>query len=121
MDTNGYSESIVRILKGQTAELQEFKERLDWSGSGAVLEMYNSTSGVEREQFISALGQIIEEGEEPAPVIAQLIHIASSLNITQIEPSIRKLKTRTVASEEPVRGAIQNFLAYRNLRVHGIP
>jgi hypothetical protein len=114
METNGYYKRIVSSLEGQTLELKQLGQRLDWAGSGAVLQMYYETSGTDRDNFITAMGRVIEEEESP-PVIAQMLHIASSLNLTQLEPSVRALESREVASNSLVHDAISNFVAYQDL------
>ncbi|HXU34943.1 MAG TPA: hypothetical protein VN937_01175 [Blastocatellia bacterium] len=118
METNGYYKRIVSSLLGQTPDLKELGQRVDWGGSGAVLQMYYETSGKDRDNFISAIGRVIEEEESP-PVVAQVLHIASSLNLTQVEPSVHVLESKSVASVPLVHEAIFNFLAYENLFSRG--
>lgn len=117
--TSYYYDKIVMTLKGKTPEFKNVPhERLDWSGSGAVLDIYEKTSGQERDDIIRAIGQIVAEGKQPPAIIAQVLHIAASLDIAQIEPSVKQLKAQTIASEEPVRSAITNYLAFRQVRTH---
>jgi hypothetical protein len=116
MAADKYYQAIIDTLQGRTEELRDIpRERLDWSASGAVLELLRNTSGKDRSALIRALGQVIRKHPVPGPAIAQLIHIASSLDLAELEPQVRELQTSPVASEEPVKNAIANFLAYRKL------
>ena len=109
-----YKEKIITRLHGDTQELEAIpKERLDWTGCGAVLDLYDQTSGREREEFIRAMGKIIEEGKEPPFVIAQVLHIAASMGLSQIEPSVKSLQEKEIAAVEVVRSAID---AYNSMR-----
>src|SRR5439155_18983803 len=47
--------------------------------------------------------------------IAELINIASGLDLAQVEPQIRKLQSQTFAAQEDVKRAITNYLALRTL------
>lgn len=115
-----FYEKIANTLQGKTKEPYDLSmiptERLDWSGSSVVLDLYDRTRGQEREDFIRAIGRIIEEGKQPLFVIAQALHIAASLDFAQVDYCVERLSKRDVASVEPVRGAIQNYLAFRQLR-----
>lgn len=116
LNVDQYYDEITRTLQGQTPALRAIPtDRLDWSGSGAVLELYDKTSGTDRENVIRAIGVIIDKATEPPSVIAQVIHIASSLNLAQLEPSVLRLRTTSLASVEPVRTALTNYFAYRQL------
>ena len=115
MATN-YYEKITDTLHGKTPELSEIpEERLDWSGLTALLKLFHKTSGQDRQEIIQAMGQIIEGGEEPPHIIAQLLQIVSSLDLAELEPSVERLEEKYVAQEEPLRSAISNFKAYRKL------
>lgn len=47
-----YYERIVHALEGLTDELQEIpKDRLDWAGAGAVLELHDRTAGSYRKDL----------------------------------------------------------------------
>lgn len=115
MATN-YYEKITDTLHGRTPELSEIpEERLDWSGLAALLNLFHKTSGLDRQEIIRAMGEIIENGEEPPHIIAQLLQIVSSLDLAELEPSVERLEEKSVAQEEPLRSAISNFKAYRKL------
>jgi hypothetical protein len=90
-------------------------ERLDWTGTSALLELYRQTSGTDRSEMIRAIGQVIHDHPGPETMIAQLINIASGLDLAQVEPEVRKLQNLPMATQEPLRGAIANYLAYREL------
>jgi len=112
-----YIEEIVNALLGNTGELAKIpRDRLDWAGPGAVLELYDKASALERDDIILAMGHIILDETLPPHLIAQLIHVAASLDLAQVEVSIRRLEKKAIASEEPVKGAINNYLAFRQLR-----
>ena len=48
-------------------------------------------------------------------MIAQLIQIASGLDLAEVNPQVRKLQAEPFASQEPLRDAITNYLAFRRL------
>src|SRR5438093_6697878 len=101
MSVAAYYTKIVEMLQGRTPELQGTPpERLDWAGSGAVLDLYKKTSGSERGEIIHAMEQILEEHKQPSLIMAQVIHIAASLDIAQLEPHIEKLKSIADSLEE---------------------
>jgi hypothetical protein len=116
MGANPFYRAILDTLQGQTDQLRTIPpERLDWAGPGAFLELYRTTSGTDRTALIRAVGQIIEDQSAPLPVLAQLIQLASSLDLAEVEPQIRQLQAQAVGAEEPLRGAINNYLAFRQL------
>jgi hypothetical protein len=117
---NDYYHDITNALQGNAPGLKGVPlDRLDWYGSSAVLEIYESTSGSDREEIIRAMGHIVESGKESPTVVAQVLHIAASLDLAQIQPSIEKLERTARASEEPVRSAIDTYKAFR--QVNSLP
>jgi hypothetical protein len=92
-------------------------ERLDWGGTSAVLDLFDRTSGPERGEFINALGRIIEEASEP-PVVAQVIDIVASLDISELAPVVAKVRQRKVGEDPNVSAAVANFQAFRELKTH---
>lgn len=113
----GFYDAVVRLLVGEDPELGDPSlDRLDWAGVSAVLRLYEQTEGAEREAVIRALGRIIEDGRQEPFVVAQVLDLASSLDLSQVQPSVRRLGERALAAEEPVRGALDNYLAFRRLR-----
>ncbi len=118
MSVGYYYEKIRDCLQEQNSETQAARNnRHDWSGSGLVLEIYDRSAGKKRDEIIRAMGQIIEEGTEPPSVIAQVLHIVSSLEITQVEPSVLELSSKEVALSEPIQSAISNYFAFRELHL----
>lgn len=116
MSVRNFYDAILETLQGRSAALKEIPaERLDWAGPGALLELYRETAGSERDDLIRAMGQVIQDHPGSPAVIAQLIQIASGLDIAQLEPQVLKLQKEPVAEEEPLRGAIANYLAFRHL------
>jgi hypothetical protein len=116
MAANEYCQLIVDTLEGKTPPLRATPaERLDWSGPGALLDAYRKTSGANRSRFIEAIGQVIEDPTASPSVVAQLIQIAYSLDLAQVEPQVRLLEVRPEASTEPLKSAIANFVAFRAL------
>ncbi len=65
--------------------------------------------------MIHAIGQVIQDHPASPAVIAQLVDIASGLDLAEVEPQVRELQAEPFASREPLRGAIINFLAFRDL------
>jgi hypothetical protein len=120
MPAKKYRNLILATLQGKTPELQNIPpERLDWNGPGALLELYDQTSGKERVAMIQAIGHIMRDHAGPPPVIAQLVDIASRLDLAEVEPDVRALKAEPVASLEPLRRSIANYLAHRKLAANG--
>ena len=113
---NDYQSIILDTLQGRTEELGAVPlERLDWAGPAAVLRLFRNASGKDRSAMIRAIGQIIQDHPASPAVIAQLVDIASGLDLAEVEPQVRKLQTEPFASQEPLRDAIMNFLAFRDL------
>jgi hypothetical protein len=116
MTVQKYRKLIVDTLQGRTAKLREIPpERLDWEGVGSLLALYRQTSGKNRSDLIQAIGAEIEDGSAPKPVLAQLIQIASSLDLSEVEPQIRELQSKPVATDQLLRDAITNFLTFRQM------
>lgn len=110
-----YYSEITHLLRGRTPAFEgTHRDRLDWAGSSALLDLYDKTSGQAREEIIRAMGQIIEENKEPPFVIAQLLHIAASLELSQIQASIERLQAKKPQSVD-VQDGIKNYLAFRKL------
>lgn len=111
-----YHDQILLTLKGETPEFADITyERLDWSGVEAVLNLYGRTSGPDRDAIIQAMGRIVEEAAQPPELLAQVLQIAASLDIAQIEPAVKKLAATALATEEPVKSAVTNYLAFRSV------
>jgi hypothetical protein len=120
MPANKYRKLIVDLLQGKSPELRNIPpDRLDWNGPGALLELYDQTSGKDRQAIIQAIGAILQEHTAPVPVLAQLVDIASGLDLAEIEPIVRALQSEDIASEEQLRQSITNYLAYRKLMSNG--
>ncbi len=115
-----YHSQIVQMLRGQmdgpSGEPvldRGDPELLDWEGFNAVLMLYETSSGRQREHVIQAMGQILQEEDDPA-VLAQVLTIVDSLDLTQIEPRVIALRERDVPSED-VQRALDNYFAHRAL------
>lgn len=80
------------------------------------LLLYHSTSGKEREKIIRAMGKSIERSKDPE-ILAQLIYIATSLDLAQIEPAIEKIKNKPVANRDIVNLAIFTYFNHKQLRL----
>lgn len=120
MPVNKYRKSVLDVLQGKTPELQDIPpERLDWDGTGALFELYHRTSGKDRTAIIRAIGDILREHTAPVPVLAQLVDIASGLDLAEIESDIQTLQSEPIASEEHLRQSITNYLVYRKLMANG--
>lgn len=116
MTESKYCQTILDTLQGRTPELREIPSaRLDWEGVGALILLYRQTSGSDREALIRAMGKVIEDGRAPPAILAQLVQIASGLDLAQVEPQVRQLQTRPIASDELLQRAIGNYLAFRKL------
>src|SRR5687767_6798858 len=103
MAVRNFYQEILDTLQGQTPDLSAVaSERLDWAGPGALLELYRTTTGTERDALINAVGRVIEEHTASTTVLAQLIQIASALDLSQVEAKVRALQTTSMASKEPL-------------------
>lgn len=117
-----YEELIVRMLEGRTPELEEIPpDRLDWDGVSAVLALYDGTSGLERHAIIEAIGRVIDDGTAPSLVLADLVSLAASLDLAQLQPNVERLRHRLRMEPLPqedaamLEQAVTTFLAYRQL------
>jgi hypothetical protein len=120
MTAKRYQDLVLNMLQGKTAELRAIPpERLDWSGPGAVLELYRGTAGKDRAASIQAIGQIIRDQSGAPPLLAQVVDIASGLDLAEVEPEVRALQGESVAATDPLRRSIANYLAYRKLLTNG--
>jgi hypothetical protein len=117
MSIKRLSKLVIDTIEGRTPELDGVPcEKLDWAGPAAFLRLFHRTSGGDREAIIRAMGQVIREHLAAPEVIAQVIDIASNLNLAQIEPDVRALaRHHKLTSAEPLRGAIANFLSFREV------
>jgi hypothetical protein len=116
MAVSKYYQMVLDTLQGRTDALHAIPpERLDWAGPGAMLDLYRKTSGNNRSALIQAIGQVIQNHPVAPPVIAQLVLIAAGLDLAEVEPQVRRLQTKPFASQEPVKSAIINYLAFREL------
>lgn len=116
MAESKYYQKILDTLQGHTAELRDIPSaRLDWAGVGALILLYRQTSGGDREALIRAMGKVIEDGTAPPAILAQLVQLASGLDLSQVEPQVRHLQKKPIASDELLRSAIGNYLAFRQL------
>ncbi len=114
--TSRYHGLILEALEGHTSEFDGIPfSRLDWYGLGAVLDLYQQSSGTDRENIIRAIAQILEGATEPPIILAQLLHLVASLDIAQVEPSVLKLNSMAIAGEEPVKGALANYFTFRQV------
>jgi hypothetical protein len=117
MNPRNFYDSILGMLQGRTEAIRDIPtERLDWAGPGALLELYRETAGDERDKLIRAMGQVIRDHPASPAMIAQLVQIASGLDIAQVEPEVRNLQEDPFAAEKPLRSAITNYLAFRGLK-----
>jgi hypothetical protein len=117
MTVKKYFQTVLDTLQGKTQGLKAVpQDRLDWAGSGALLDLFHETSGEDRSQLIRAIGQVIDKHAGPRALIAQLIHIASSLDLAEVEPQVRALRSKSFALQEPIKSAITNYLAFRQLK-----
>lgn len=115
--TDRFVNQIISFLTGSAPELSGIPhDRLDWAGMSRILALYSSLEGDDRDAFIDALKRIIEEGEESAEVLADVVVIATNLDISQAAPSINSLVRKPVSEEEPLHSAIYNFRALRDFR-----
>jgi hypothetical protein len=115
-----YYETIISILKGEPYTAQGIPpDRLDWEGPGALLELYEKADASAREKIVYAMGQIIELHEAPPEVIAEIIYMAATLDLVQIEPQVRHLHSKKEFSEWNILSdAITTYLTIRELSIN---
>jgi hypothetical protein len=58
---------------------------------------------------------VIQDHPASPSALAQLVNLAASLDLAEVEPQVRKLQLEEVARAEPLGGVIRNHLAFRNL------
>jgi hypothetical protein len=117
-----YYRAILDTLQGRTEELRTIPpERLDWTGVGALLALIRRTSGKDRTAMIRSIGQVIRNHPASPGVIAELVNIASSLDLAEVEPEVRRLQATPFGDQQPLRDAITNFLAFRALAFAVVP
>jgi hypothetical protein len=117
-----YYRAILDTLQGRTEELRAIPpERLDWTGVAALLALIRKTSGKDRTEIIRSIGQVIRNHTASPSVIAELVNIASSLDLAEVEPEVRGLRATPFGDQQPLRDAITNFLAFRALACAGAP
>lgn len=105
-----YKRHIIDMLDGRIPELRGIpRERLGWSGISAFHVWYGGLSGKDRKAAIGAMRKIIENGTASTEVVAQVINLATSLGLTQLEPQVRKLKKNPIAKIDFVKDAINEF------------
>ncbi len=112
--SGSYADQIVHALTGAAPH-----EAQEWDGPSKVLSLYDSAAGPDRDAVIRAIGKIIDDADQPAPVLAELVLIASSLDIAQVEPNVQKLAASPLGEDASVRKAINNYLAFRQIAQHG--
>lgn len=115
-----YYGMIISILQGKTPALREIpSDRLGWEGPGALLELYEQADASKRDKIVRAMGQIIELHEAPPEVIAEIIYMAASLDLVQVEPSVRRIQAqKSFPKESVLSDAVNTYLALRDLSVN---
>jgi hypothetical protein len=122
MTIHTHYRAIVEALQGRSHPLRNVPaNRLDWSGTGTVLQLFERTSGKERARFIEAIGRVVEEHSLPPAAVAELINIASGLDLAQVEPQVRKLQTEAFAAQDDLKKAIANYLGLRRFNAAQTP
>lgn len=115
MDIDFYTE-IKSALCGQGRFLGDTTpERADWSGPSVVAMLYDVTSNDTRGQFVSAMKRIIDDREENNRVITDAVRVATALNLTDLDSSIRKLAG--VSIDKYVTRATQTYIGYRDMAI----
>lgn len=108
----GYQQRIVDTLEGKIPELRNIpRERLDWNGTCVFFSWYGGLSGKDRDSAIKAIGRIIEDSREDPATIAEVVDLATSLDLTQLEPQVKKLQKSPIVKIEFVKEAIDGFFA----------
>ena len=116
MAVSKFYQAILDTLQGQTDELRAIPpERLDWDCTSAMLALYRRTSGPDRTALIRAMGQVIEDHSASPAVIAELVNIASGLDLAELEPQVRQLQGDPLAATGQLKDAVTNYLAFRQL------
>jgi hypothetical protein len=105
-----HADTIVRLLRG---------ERVDWAGASALLDLIDRTAGPERTKFIRSMGTVLHRKDVAPEVIAQLVQLASSLNLAEREPDVLAIDP-AMAGPTPVKEEVANFLTFRRLRASGV-
>lgn len=121
---DGFRDGIIFLLTGADPLLKDIPyNHLDFQGFGALLEQFNSTSGRDREYFITALGDVVlgagimDESRRPA-VIAQTIQLITIKDLAQLDGVIKQLETKPLGSIASIRDAIKYYHQTRSSKTH---
>ncbi len=108
-----YKQLIVDALEGKDVPEERRERHLNYFGGyELVILLYNATSGDKRDSFIKAMGQIIEDDAQSLITRVQVIDLARSWDISELEASVRKIADTPEASEDPLKGVVQGFIFY---------
>jgi hypothetical protein len=111
-----YFRMVLDTLGGQSVGgVRIPPEKLDWEGPSAFLALFDGTTGPDRVEMVRAIGRAIREHPAPLGVVAQLVEIASALDLAEVVPDVQALSADPVAMQEPLHSAVNNFLAYKGL------
>jgi hypothetical protein len=105
---NPYSQQILSLLRPD--------DERDWVGPGQVLALYDRTLGPSRDEFIAGIRDVVRERLAPVGVLAQVVDIITSLDITQADPEIVMLSADSICKEQPLNRAVANYFAFRELK-----
>jgi len=86
----------------------------DWEGMGALLGLYNKTSGKDRKAIKRAMGKVIETAEQNPEQAAEVLYTVTSLGLSEVEGSIKRLAKQPIAIEhEALSKEIARYKATR--------
>jgi hypothetical protein len=85
-----------------------------WEGHSAFLSLFDETAGTDRTAIIRAMGTAIENAEKHPDISAQVLDIVTSMNLTQVEGSIKRLAKKPIATKNRVlQDAIDSYKVSR--------
>lgn len=92
-----YYRQIRGLLTGEILGIP--KERLEWVGYTEVLELYTRTPVGERSQIVEAMQKIIRDDTDWG-VVADTIHLAYSLRISELRGAIGTFREERLSGVE---------------------
>ena len=128
-----YAGLVVATLEARIGieEVRDEETRQRALGQGAqmssFLSLYGGTEGDDRRMIILGMGEVIEEAEQHPGTSADVVDLVTSLDLTQVDGSIRRLDRRLhrqqplAPADELLVGAVDKYKSMRVLASINLP
>ena len=107
-----WKEEILNCLSGQSE-----RDWSSWAGYSSLLQLYNTTHGPNKDALVTDIGDILLDESSDPGIVADLIHLVTTLGITQLSPQIDQLQASGRFTDNSI---IQEMLTY-NSGMRAIP